>query len=126
MGRMVAGATAGVIAMSSTYPLEMVRGRITIQEGGRQIYSGLWDALSTIYRKEGALTLFRGWLPSVLGSIPYAGFNFAVYETFKVWVVKWSKMQSDRELSVGRLGCGCREPPDGAWIARFWWGSITF
>ena len=48
--RMVAGSTAGVIAMSSTYPLEMVRGRITVQEGGTQIYGGLGDALVSIVR----------------------------------------------------------------------------
>ena len=34
IGRLAVGAVAGVLAMTSTYPLEMVRGRITIQEGG--------------------------------------------------------------------------------------------
>lgn len=29
------------------------------------------------------LALWRGWLPSVIGVIPYVGLNFAVYETSK-------------------------------------------
>ena len=27
--------------------------------------------------------MWRGWLPSVIGVIPYVGLNFAVYETSK-------------------------------------------
>lgn len=33
--------------------------------------------------QEGALALYKGWLPSVIGVIPYAGLNFGVYETLK-------------------------------------------
>ena len=33
--------------------------------------------------QEGVLALWRGWLPSVIGVIPYVGLNFAVYETSK-------------------------------------------
>lgn len=29
--RLAAGATAGIIAMSATYPMDMVRGRLTVQ-----------------------------------------------------------------------------------------------
>jgi len=29
--RLVAGACAGIIAMSATYPMDMVRGRLTVQ-----------------------------------------------------------------------------------------------
>ena len=65
------------------------------------MYSGLGDALVTITRKEGFLALYRGWLPSALGAVPYTGFNFAVYESLKVQVVKFSGVQSDRDLSVG-------------------------
>lgn len=33
--------------------------------------------------QEGMKALYKGWLPSVLGVIPYVGLNFAVYETMK-------------------------------------------
>ena len=32
--RLGAGAVAGIIAMSATYPLDMVRGRLTVQADG--------------------------------------------------------------------------------------------
>lgn len=51
--RMLAGAVAGIIAMSSTYHLDMVRGRLTVQEGtGRtQQYRGIMHAYQDIIQK---------------------------------------------------------------------------
>ena len=49
---MVAGAMAGVIAMSSTYHLDMVRGRLTVQEGfHKQQYRGILNAYQEIISK---------------------------------------------------------------------------
>lgn len=38
--------------------------------------------------QEGAAAFYKGWLPSVLGVIPYVGLNFAVYETLKAMLLK--------------------------------------
>ncbi|KAJ8460819.1 hypothetical protein OPV22_033745 [Ensete ventricosum] len=82
--RLGAGACAGIIAMSATYPMDMVRGRITVQtEKSPYQYRGMVHALSTVYREEGFRALYKGWLPSVIGVIPYVGLNFAVYESLK-------------------------------------------
>jgi hypothetical protein len=43
-------AAAGVVGMSATYPLDMVRGRITVQEAGNMQYKGLWHATGCIIR----------------------------------------------------------------------------
>lgn len=43
-------AAAGVVGMSATYPLDMVRGRITVQEAGNPQYRGLWHATGCIIR----------------------------------------------------------------------------
>lgn len=49
---MVAGAMAGIIAMSSTYHLDMVRGRLTVQEGfHKQQYRGILHAYQEIVSK---------------------------------------------------------------------------
>ena len=40
--------------------------------------------------QEGLLALWRGWVPSVIGVIPYVGLNFAVYETLKDAVIQVS------------------------------------
>jgi len=86
--RLGAGAGAGIVGMSATYPMDMVRGRITIQEGTNQQYRGMLHATRCIVAEEGVLALWRGWLPSVIGVIPYVGLNFAVYETLKDVLVK--------------------------------------
>jgi solute carrier family 25 phosphate transporter 23/24/25/41 len=43
--------------------------------------------------QEGPIALWRGWLPSVIGVIPYVGLNFAVYETLKEVVLQYHGMQ---------------------------------
>jgi solute carrier family 25 (mitochondrial phosphate transporter), member 23/24/25/41 len=49
--RLIAGAGAGIVAMSATYPLDMVRGRLTVQEGRNVQYSGIWHATRTILKE---------------------------------------------------------------------------
>ena len=34
------------------------------------------------------MALWRGWLPSVIGVVPYVGLNFGVYETAKDVIIK--------------------------------------
>uniref|UniRef100_A0A453A1W2 Mitochondrial adenine nucleotide transporter ADNT1 n=7 Tax=Triticinae TaxID=1648030 RepID=A0A453A1W2_AEGTS len=108
--RLGAGATAGIIAMSATYPMDMVRGRITVQtEKSPYQYRGMFHALGTVYREEGFRALYRGWLPSVIGVVPYVGLNFAVYESLKDWLLQSNAfdLAKDNELHVvTRLGCG--------------------
>ncbi|CAL5424104.1 unnamed protein product [Camellia sinensis] len=58
-----AGTCAGIIAMSATYPMDMVRG---IEKSSYQ-YRGMFHALSTVLREEGPQALYKGWLPPVIG-----------------------------------------------------------
>ncbi|KAG9134071.1 hypothetical protein Leryth_004760 [Lithospermum erythrorhizon] len=119
--RLGAGACAGIIAMSATYPLDMVRGRLTVQtEKSPYQYRGMVHALSTILREEGARALYKGWLPSVIGVVPYVGLNFAVYESLKDWLVKSKTfgLSEDGELGVvTRLACGAAAGTVGQTVA---------
>jgi hypothetical protein len=54
--RLMAGAGAGIVAMSATYPLDMVRGRLTVQEGRNVQYSGIVHATRTILREVSCAT----------------------------------------------------------------------
>jgi hypothetical protein len=57
--------------------------------------------------QEGVLSLYRGWLPSVIGVVPYVGLNFAVYETLKDVAIKQYKCSTDQDLSsTYRLAAG--------------------
>ena len=46
------------------------------------------------HTQEGLVALWRGWVPSVIGVIPYVGLNFAVYETLKDGVIQVSGDQA--------------------------------
>nr|KJB41483.1 hypothetical protein B456_007G106400 [Gossypium raimondii] len=119
--RLGAGACAGIIAMSATYPMDMVRGRITVQtESSPYQYRGMFHALSTVLREEGPRALYKGWLPSVIGVIPYVGLNFSVYESLKDWLIKSRPfgLVEDSELSVTtRLACGAAAGTVGQTVA---------
>ncbi|XP_030457261.1 mitochondrial adenine nucleotide transporter ADNT1 [Syzygium oleosum] len=119
--RLGAGACAGIIAMSATYPMDMVRGRLTVQtEKSPYRYRGMFHALSTVLREEGPRALYKGWLPSVIGVVPYVGLNFAVYESLKDWLIKTRPfgLVEDSELSVTtRLACGAAAGTIGQTVA---------
>ncbi len=65
-------------------------------------------AARVIIKEEGARALYKGWLPSVIGVVPYVGLNFAVYGTLKDAIaVDVYGLQSAKELDVGTgLVCG--------------------
>ncbi|KAK7292065.1 hypothetical protein RIF29_07728 [Crotalaria pallida] len=77
---LVAGAVAGVSSTLFTYPLELLKTRITIQRG---VYKNLLNALARIIREEGPAELYRGLTPSVIGVIPYAATNYLAYDTLR-------------------------------------------
>ena len=105
--RLAGGAGAGIIAMTSVYPLDMVRGRLTVQAGTVHQYNGMVDATRKIIQHEGVGSLYKGLLPSVIGVIPYVGLNFAVYETLKDMLAAKLELKSSKELSVAQsLTCG--------------------
>ncbi|PSR91445.1 Mitochondrial adenine nucleotide transporter like [Actinidia chinensis var. chinensis] len=117
--RLGAGACAGIIAMSATYPMDMVRGRLTVQtELSPRQYRGIFHALSTVFREEGPRALYKGWLPSVIGVVPYVGLNFAVYESLKDYLIKSRPLVEDSELSVTtKLACGAAAGTVGQTVA---------
>lgn len=43
-------------------------------------YSGVIDCAWQILQKEGVLAFYKGYIPNLLGIIPYAGIDLAVYE----------------------------------------------
>jgi len=75
--KMASGAIAGLVAQSSTYPLDLVRRRmqtegfvetgkgiVTVPAGGTRntklVYTSIWGTLQLIYEREGAKGLFKG------------------------------------------------------------------
>ncbi|KAG4930171.1 hypothetical protein AAZX31_17G112100 [Glycine max] len=76
----IAGAVAGVSSTLCTYPLELLKTRLTVQRG---VYKNLLDAFVRIVQEEGPAELYRGLAPSLIGVIPYAATNYFAYDTLR-------------------------------------------
>ncbi|TXG62142.1 hypothetical protein EZV62_013505 [Acer yangbiense] len=100
---LVAGACAGVTSTLFTYPLELVKTRLTIQ---RDVYNGILDAFVKIVRDEGPGELYRGLAPSLIGVIPYAATNYFAYDSLRKAyrkVFKQEKIGNMETLLIGSL-----------------------
>lgn len=87
--RLICGGAAGITSVTFTYPLDIVRTRLSIQsasfaalsDASRKQLPGMWGTMVTMYKTEGGFfALYRGILPTVAGVAPYvsitAGFMF--------------------------------------------------
>ncbi|XP_046952851.1 calcium-binding mitochondrial carrier protein SCaMC-3 isoform X1 [Lynx rufus] len=102
--RFVAGSLAGATAQTIIYPMEVLKTRLTLRRTGQ--YKGLLDCAWQILEQEGPRAFYRGYLPNVLGIIPYAGIDLAVYETLKNrWLQQYSHDSADPGILV-LLACG--------------------
>lgn len=52
--------------------------RLTLRKTGQ--YSGMFDCAKKILKREGLKAFYKGYVPNILGIIPYAGIDLAVYE----------------------------------------------
>ncbi|KAJ5473657.1 Mitochondrial carrier protein [Penicillium sp. IBT 31633x] len=93
MRRLVCGGAAGITSVTITYPLDIVRTRLSIQSasfadlGTRdpgQKLPGMFTTMAMIYKNEGGTkALYRGIAPTVAGVAPYVGLNFMTYESVR-------------------------------------------
>ncbi|CDJ48145.1 mitochondrial carrier domain-containing protein, putative [Eimeria brunetti] len=87
LDRFLCGATAGLCAQLLIYPMELVKTRLAAYGPGC-MYTGVLQCFKAIYKEGGFRRLYRGVGPSLLGIIPYAGIDLAVFETLKEAYVK--------------------------------------
>ncbi|KAJ6443446.1 solute carrier family 25 member 42 [Purpureocillium lavendulum] len=89
--RLVCGGVAGITSVVFTYPLDIVRTRLSIQSASfaelgdkpKQL-PGMWATLVHMFKTEGGVrALYRGIVPTVAGVAPYVGLNFMVYESVR-------------------------------------------
>ena len=89
--RLICGGAAGITSVFFTYPLDIVRTRLSIQsasfaalsESKRAKLPGMWATMVIMYKTEGGiLALYRGIIPTVAGVAPYVGLKFSELELF--------------------------------------------
>ncbi|KAK9098057.1 hypothetical protein Syun_025102 [Stephania yunnanensis] len=109
---LTAGSFAGGTAVLLTYPLDLVRTKLAYQvvESSKsnikipntdQVFKGIFDCFSKIYKESGIRGLYRGAAPSLLGIFPYSGLKFYFYEEMKSFVPEEHK----NDITV-KLFCG--------------------
>lgn len=61
-----------------------------LQISGEHVYTGITHAAVTIFREEGgARALYRGFVPTLMGMVPYAGLSFYCFEYLKFGCMKY-------------------------------------
>ncbi|CAL9189185.1 unnamed protein product [Musa hybrid cultivar] len=98
---LVAGAFAGVSSTLCTYPLELLKTRLTIQ---RDVYDNLLHAFLKIVCEEGPSELYRGLTPSLIGVMPYAATNYFAYESLKKFYRKTFETEEIGSIATLLIG----------------------
>jgi solute carrier family 25 protein 16 len=115
--RFVSGSLAGMVSVFSTYPLEVIRVRLAFETHAsqhstfasivRKIYAETppptshhptnavaataTHVVETVTPTSGLANFFRGFTPTLLGMIPYAGASFLAHDTMSD-VMRWPKL----------------------------------
>ncbi|SCV00017.1 LANO_0F04786g1_1 [Lachancea nothofagi CBS 11611] len=114
--RLVGGATCGFCSVLATYPLDLIRTRLSIQTANlARLKSssakppGVWELLVKTYVQEGGIAgLYRGFWPTSIGVVPYVALNFTVYEQLREFIPSsvdptWASLY---KLSIGAISGG--------------------
>ncbi|KAF3857957.1 hypothetical protein F7725_011158 [Dissostichus mawsoni] len=90
------GCVSGAVAHAAFYPLEVLKVRLNLQQAGT--YHGVVACARSIYRNESLSSFYRGFKPSVLCMIPYAGVECAVHQSIMNWARNHPTYNSDSKL----------------------------
>lgn len=94
-----AGGVAGVTLNCLLYPLDVIRGQLSVQEyyRSKRPLNGILDCARSIRHNDGLCGFYRGFGPASLGVFTYIGCNYALYESLRpCFVVYDVEATSDR------------------------------
>ncbi|KAK2106940.1 hypothetical protein P7K49_016454 [Saguinus oedipus] len=91
-----------------TASASVMKTRLAVGKTGQ--YSGIYDCAKKILKHEGLGAFYKGYVPNLLGIIPYAGIDLAVYEEEgnllkSYWLDNFAKDSVNPGVMV-LLGCG--------------------
>lgn len=78
----LSGGMAAFCAISSTYPLDLLRTRFAAQAHPRT-YHTIPQAISMIHRTDGIKGFYAGWGPTCISLVPSMAIQFAIYDWAK-------------------------------------------
>ncbi|XP_073156792.1 thylakoid ADP,ATP carrier protein, chloroplastic-like [Henckelia pumila] len=79
LGRLAAGACAGMTSTFVTYPLDVLRLRLAVEPG----YKTMTQVALNMIKEEGFASFYNGLGPSLIGIAPYIAVNFCVFDLVK-------------------------------------------
>lgn len=75
-------ATAGIIGQVATYPLDIVRARLTIGNGSNQ--QGVLGTVRSIHKADGIRGLYRGLVPTCMATAPFLAIQLPTLDVIKM------------------------------------------
>lgn len=111
----VAGGMAGVAAVVTTYPLDLIKTRLTLQKEGvaadgtkyEKTYSGIVDCAVKVSRQEGVASLYKGIGCTIQGVIPFEATQFWFYGFIRDAREAQKKANGERLTNFDFLALGC-------------------
>lgn len=92
---LASSAEAGALVCLCTNPVWLVKTRLQLQTSLHQtrLYSGLYDALTTIMKEEGWTGLYKGIVPSLFLQVSHGAIQFTVYEELRKVILDFKSKQ---------------------------------
>jgi len=103
--RFLAGSMAGGVSQSVIYPMEVMKTRLALRKTNE--FTGIIDCAKQLYQTGGLRVFYRGYIPNLLGILPYAGIDLAVYETLKQkYLSRYGANGDNVPPAITLLACG--------------------
>ncbi|OVA02685.1 Mitochondrial carrier protein [Macleaya cordata] len=99
IGRLAAGACAGMTSTLVTYPLDVLRLRLAVEPGCRTMSQ---VALSML-RDEGIASFYKGLGPSLIGIAPYIAVNFCIFDLVKKALPEKYQRRTETSLATALM-----------------------
>lgn len=93
IGRLAAGASAGMTSTFVTYPLDVLRLRMAVDPG----HQTMSNVIVRMIKEEGLGSFYKGLVPSLISIAPYVAVNFCVFDLVKKTLPE--KFQNKTEAS---------------------------
>lgn len=109
---LTAGAIAGAIEASVTYPTEFVKTTLQIQSKAQNsslVYNGPIDCVKKTIQTKGITGLYKGMSALVTGTAAKAGIRFLSFEKFKSLLSDPDGKLSSGKRMIAGLGAGLTE-----------------
>ncbi|KAF3651655.1 putative envelope ADP,ATP carrier protein, chloroplastic [Capsicum annuum] len=99
IGRLAAGACAGMTSTFVTYPLDVLRLRLAVDPG----YKTMSEVALNMLKEEGVASFYNGLGPSLIGIAPYIAVNFCVFDLVKKSLPEKYQKRTEASLVTGLL-----------------------